>query len=72
MCMTDGAVCTRLMRIICISRNTAALILKIAYGWTVQSDDDPFIKYMEEGFHMAVEGRLPGRWLVEVFPIREH
>lgn len=52
--------------------NAGAVILKIAYGWTVQDPkDDFFIKLIYEGFQKHGELVRPGRWLVDTFPARE-
>lgn len=52
--------------------NAGAVILKIAYGWTVQDPKEDFIiKLIYEGFQKHGELVRPGRWLVDSFPIRE-
>ncbi|KIM82350.1 hypothetical protein PILCRDRAFT_8150 [Piloderma croceum F 1598] len=50
-------------------RNAGAVILKITYGWTVISNDDPLVLFMEEGLHIGAEITQPGRWLVEILPL---
>lgn len=52
-----------------IRRNAGAVILNIAYGWTVTSNDDYFVNLMEESFALSSAVSRPGRWLVDVFPI---
>ncbi|KZT21317.1 cytochrome P450 [Neolentinus lepideus HHB14362 ss-1] len=49
-------------------RNSGAIILKVAYGWTVDSMDDYFVSLMEEAFQIVVEASRPGKYLVEAFP----
>ncbi|KAJ8590794.1 cytochrome P450 [Rhizopogon salebrosus TDB-379] len=51
-----------------IRRNTAAVVLNLAYGWKVTQNDDYFIRALQQGmviFTMLVQ---PGRWLVEAIP----
>ncbi|TBU25958.1 cytochrome P450 [Dichomitus squalens] len=50
-------------------RNAAAIILEIAYGWQVNSNDDYFVSLMEESFKLHAEIVRPGRWLVDAYPI---
>jgi hypothetical protein len=49
-----------------IQSNTGAVILKIAYRWTVISNDDPLVLFIEEGLRLGSEITQPGRWLVEI------
>ncbi|KAK0455666.1 cytochrome P450 [Desarmillaria tabescens] len=49
-------------------RNSGAIVLDIAYGWPVTSEDDYFVSLMEEAFVLHRQLVQPGRWLVEVFP----
>lgn len=51
-----------------IYRNAGAVILKIAYGWTVTDSNDRFIKIMEDAVHISAEILQPGRWLVDTLP----
>lgn len=53
-----------------IRRNAGAVILKVAYGWTVAENDDYFVSLMEESFKVHAEIVKPGRWLVDTYPIR--
>lgn len=43
----------------------------MAYGWTVVGDNDRFVGYMEEAFRIAFEAGTPGKWLVDVLPVRK-
>lgn len=49
-------------------RNSGAVTLKIAYGWSVSGNDDYFIKLVEEVFKIMSELLRPGQWLVDDFP----
>jgi hypothetical protein len=52
-----------------IQSNAGAVILKITYGWTVISNDDPLVLFMEEALRIGAESVQPGRWLVEILPL---
>ncbi|EED83433.1 predicted protein [Postia placenta Mad-698-R] len=52
-----------------IRRNAGAVILKVAYGWTVAENDDDFVLLMEESIKVHAEIVKPGRWLVDTYPI---
>ncbi|OAX32518.1 cytochrome P450 [Rhizopogon vinicolor AM-OR11-026] len=52
-----------------LRRVSGGVILKVAYGWTVNDIDDYFVDLMEQSFALSVEIMKPGRWLVDVFPI---
>ncbi|KAK0235434.1 cytochrome P450 [Armillaria nabsnona] len=49
-------------------RNAGAIVLDVAYGWPVTSDDDYFVSLMEEAFSLHRQVARPGRWLVEEIP----
>jgi hypothetical protein len=49
-------------------RNAGAVILKIAYGWTVTDGDDELVANMLENLKLTNEVMQPGRWLVDVLP----
>ncbi|KIP10996.1 hypothetical protein PHLGIDRAFT_21897 [Phlebiopsis gigantea 11061_1 CR5-6] len=49
--------------------NAGAVILRVAYGWTVIEDDDYFVNLMEHVFRLGAEVTKPSRWLVDLFPI---
>lgn len=50
-------------------RNTAAVIMKIAFGYNV-TDNDHFISVAEEAAKISGWALAPGRWLVDYYPIR--
>ncbi|KAJ7638419.1 cytochrome P450 [Roridomyces roridus] len=52
-----------------LRRNAAAVIMKIAYGYPVTSNDDHFVAIAEEGIKIASLASAPGKWLVNSFPI---
>ncbi|KAF8637282.1 hypothetical protein AX17_002921 [Amanita inopinata Kibby_2008] len=52
-----------------LRRNAGAIILKLAYGWTVSGEKDRFVTLMEEAFVLHSYITTPGRWLVDIFPI---
>ncbi|KAF8868368.1 cytochrome P450 [Infundibulicybe gibba] len=54
-----------------IRRNAGAVILKVAYGYQVDSDNDKFVRGIEEGFRASATSgvSVPGKYLVESFPI---
>jgi hypothetical protein len=47
-----------------IQSNAGAVILKITYGWTVISNDDPLVLFMEGALRIGAESVQPGTWLV--------
>ncbi|KAG7441817.1 cytochrome P450 [Guyanagaster necrorhizus] len=51
-----------------LRRNSAAVIMKVAYGYTVTENDD-FIKVAEESAMISAQTLAPGRWLVDYYPI---
>ncbi|KAG6811069.1 hypothetical protein H0H92_009129 [Tricholoma furcatifolium] len=51
-----------------IRRNAAAVIMKMAYGYTV-SENDPFIEVAEEASKISGLATAPGKWLVDSYPI---
>jgi hypothetical protein len=53
-----------------LGRNAGAVILHLAYGWTVQKGDDYLVQLMEMMFETSAEITRPGRWMVDVLPIR--
>jgi hypothetical protein len=48
--------------------NATAIIMKVAYGYTV-GPDDPFIKVAEESSKISGWATTPGRWLVDYYPV---
>ncbi|KAJ6630953.1 cytochrome P450 [Mycena sp. CBHHK59/15] len=51
-----------------LRRNAAAVIMKIAYGYSVTRNDDPFVALAEEGMRVGSLGGAPGKWLVDSLP----
>jgi cytochrome P450 len=51
-----------------IRRTSGAIILKIAYGWTVEDNDDYFVKLINDVFRLSSSVQGPGKYLVDVFP----
>jgi hypothetical protein len=51
-------------------RNAGAVILSVAYGWKVTSNDDYFVRLNEEAFSIHNLIKKPSGWLVEFFPLR--
>ncbi|KAJ7595334.1 cytochrome P450 [Mycena floridula] len=49
-------------------RSTAAVIMKVAYGYTVR-ENDAFISVAEESAKITNIAMSPGRWLVDYYPI---
>jgi hypothetical protein len=43
----------------------------IAYGYSVQEEDDPFVKVVEASVNGFSESLEPGAFLVDVIPSRE-
>ncbi|KAG6853550.1 hypothetical protein C0991_003342 [Blastosporella zonata] len=53
---------------ILLNGNAAAVIMKMAYGYTVTADDH-FTKVAEEGSRISGLATAPGKWLVDYYPI---
>ncbi|KAJ7691746.1 cytochrome P450 [Mycena rosella] len=51
-----------------LRRNAAAVIMKIAYGYSVIRNDDHFVALAEEGMRVGSLGGAPGKWLVDSLP----
>ncbi|KAF9562477.1 cytochrome P450 [Agrocybe pediades] len=51
-----------------IRRNAVAIILKVAYGYQVESNDDPLVQLIEETFKLGGIVNVPGKFWVEYFP----
>ena len=52
-------------------RNAGAITMELAYGWTVKGTPDRFVTMMEKAIAMSSELTQPGRWLVDVMPLRK-
>ncbi|KAJ6602654.1 cytochrome P450 [Mycena vulgaris] len=51
-----------------IRRYAGAVVLRIAYGHIVESDDDKYVLLAEELAHITTAAIEPGKWLVDSFP----
>ena len=51
-------------------RNAVAVILKVAYGYQITSNDDPLVHLLEKTFPLMASITTPGKYLVEFLPIR--
>ncbi|KAF5391109.1 hypothetical protein D9757_003068 [Collybiopsis confluens] len=51
-----------------LRRNAAAVIMRVAYGYTLTENDDPFISVAEESAKISGWALAPGRWLVDYYP----
>ncbi|KAF9261282.1 cytochrome P450 [Marasmius fiardii PR-910] len=52
-----------------IRRNSVGVIMKVAYGYEVVSENDHFIDVAEECAKISGWAMAPGRWLVDYYPI---
>ncbi|KAJ7723729.1 cytochrome P450 [Mycena maculata] len=52
-----------------IRRNAAAVIMKVAFGYPISDEDDPFISVAEQASKISGWALAPGRWLVDYWPI---
>ncbi|KAJ7617103.1 cytochrome P450 [Roridomyces roridus] len=52
-----------------LRRNAAAVIMKIAFGYSISQESDPFISAAEQSSKISVWAMEPGRWLVDYCPI---
>jgi hypothetical protein len=50
----------------------AALITEIAYGIEIQDHNDPYIEQIETVMKGVGEASIPGKFLVEMFPIMKY
>ncbi|KAF8641537.1 hypothetical protein AX16_009914 [Volvariella volvacea WC 439] len=46
----------------------AAVILRVAYGYEVKGDPDPFVELVQTGMKQFADAVTPGRYLVEMVP----
>ncbi|KAH9482218.1 Cytochrome P450 monooxygenase 208 [Psilocybe cubensis] len=51
-----------------IRRNAVAVILKVAYGYQVESNGDEFVGAVDQGLKRNAELNAPGKYWVEFFP----
>ena len=47
-----------------------AVILKVAYGYQISSNDDPLVHLLDKSFHLMASITTPGKYWVEFAPIR--
>ncbi|KAJ6452419.1 cytochrome P450 [Mycena sanguinolenta] len=52
-----------------VQRNATAVIMKVAFGYSLSGDDDPFISIAQQSSRISGWAMAPGRWLVDYFPI---
>ncbi|CAA7259346.1 unnamed protein product [Cyclocybe aegerita] len=52
-----------------IRRSAIAVILKVAYGYQVAGNDDPFVRNLQEGLKVYGGLSTPGKYWVEFFPV---
>uniref|UniRef100_A0A8H8CER6 Cytochrome P450 n=1 Tax=Psilocybe cubensis TaxID=181762 RepID=A0A8H8CER6_PSICU len=52
-----------------VRRHSAAVIMKHAFGYSIESLDDPFINVADECSKISGWATAPGRWLVDYYPI---
>jgi len=45
--------------------------MKLAYGYSLTGDDDPFLQVAGELSKISGWALAPGRWLVDYYPIRK-
>ena len=50
------------------SRVTAAVALRVAYGYEVQNDNDPIVGLVKAAMGSFSQANVPGAFLVDVFP----
>ncbi|KAJ6479873.1 cytochrome P450 [Mycena vulgaris] len=52
-----------------LRRNTAAAIMKVAFGYSITGAQDHFISVAEQSSKISGWAMSPGRWLVDYYPI---
>jgi hypothetical protein len=55
---------------ISLRRNAVAVILKVAYGYQITSNEDPLVHLLDKTFPLMSSITAPGRYWVEFAPIR--
>ncbi|KAG5651044.1 hypothetical protein H0H81_010078 [Sphagnurus paluster] len=53
------------------SRYSAAIIIEIAYGHRILTDNDPYVKIAEDVCHASAHSGPPGGTPVDIFPFRK-
>ncbi|EIN12999.1 cytochrome P450 [Punctularia strigosozonata HHB-11173 SS5] len=54
-----------------IRRNAGAVILKVTYGYSVDSDDDHFVRLADDRIRISEQASAPG-WMVDSIPILKY
>ena len=52
------------------TRSIASVVLSIVYGWpSLDESSDPLVERMDNFMHRLLTAAMPGKFLVEVFPV---
>lgn len=51
------------------NRNAGAIILNLAYGYSIKEESDPIVHLVEKAMDTLAAGTTPGAWFVDYFPI---
>jgi hypothetical protein len=54
-----------------IRSNSAFIIMKLTYGYTISDHNDHFVENAEKAIKIGSLAAAPGKWLVDSIPIRE-
>ena len=57
---------------VCADRLFGSSVMRIAYGIEVDAGHDKYLKIVEEGLAVFSAALVPGKYLVETFPILRH
>lgn len=52
-----------------LHRNFVGIIMRVAYGYTIESLDDTFVRVAEETIKITDKTMANGSWLVDYYPI---
>ncbi|KAF9529950.1 cytochrome P450 [Crepidotus variabilis] len=55
-----------------IRRNAVGVIVKVAFGYRIESLSDSFVRIAEESSNITAQALAPGRWLVDYFPFLQY
>ncbi|KAF9448958.1 cytochrome P450 [Macrolepiota fuliginosa MF-IS2] len=55
-----------------LRRNAVAVIMNVAYGYQVGSEEDEFVHLLEKSFELSGSLNVPGKFWVEFFPLLRH
>jgi hypothetical protein len=53
----------------CLCRLNGTVILRVTYGYEVNSLDDKFVRMAEEAFAELAHASIPGTFLVDAIPL---